>query len=271
MKSVGTSYIKDKFSTLLSKLVVDAKISYNQITDKLIESDFLDCFEKNNLSLFYDKSYEAIIFDLFKKETVYSEDTDPVVYWCGQQYMNLFLNKRIPLKQLFVLCSLREMEKYYEIYHEQNPSKFIDVFMENEYKNSILKLIRNKRNYTLRELSVLTDISINTLKYYEENENLYKASYSNVEKIINILEFSDSIIKRKSSYVPSFLSLLEDNEIRTYFEEFINNYYNTNEKVQYSLNSFSFAGKHKKIIDKKVVDSAILYSIDKYDGDKLIF
>ena len=40
-KSVGTSYIKSKIATLLSKMVTDAKLTYNEITDKLIDDDFL--------------------------------------------------------------------------------------------------------------------------------------------------------------------------------------------------------------------------------------
>lgn len=269
--SVGTTYIKDKFSTLLSKLVVEAKLSYNEITDRFIEDDFLDAFEKNDLSIFYDKSYEAIIFDLFKKEVVYSEDIDPVIFWCGRQYMNLFLNRFIPLKQLFILCPLRQMEKYYEIYHEQSDSKFIDVFMDKEYKNSILKELRNKRNYSIRELSILTGISANTLKYYEENDNLYKASYYNVNRILEVLEYSDSLVKKKTAFIPSFISLLEDKQLKQSFDKHIQNFYNTKDSIVFEYNGFWFNGKRKKLISSKVIDSAIIYSIEQYSGDRLLF
>ena len=61
-------------------MVTDAKLTYNEITDKLIDDDFLDCFEKNDISIIYNKSCEAIIHDLFRKECSYSEEIDPVVY-----------------------------------------------------------------------------------------------------------------------------------------------------------------------------------------------
>lgn len=270
-KNVGASYIKDKFSNLLSKLVGDAKLSCNEITDRLIESDFLDMFEKNDISPFYDKSYEALIYDLFQKEVVFSNELETDIYWCGIQYMNLFFNKRIPLKQLFVLCPLQEMRKYYNVYHEQNESKLIDVFMKKEYSNSILKVLRVKRGYSFRQLSLLTDISENTLKYYEINDNLYKASFANVSRILFILNYSDSITKRKSDYVPSFVSLLENNDIKPNFEAFIHEYYNTKDKVEYKLDGFWLMGKKKRLINKKTVDLAILYAIDQYKGNKLLF
>ena len=274
-KSVGTSYIKNKFSTLLSKFVVEAKLSLDEITNRLIENDFLDCFETNDLTPFYDKSYEAITYDLFKKELIYSEDTDPVIYWCGLQYMNIFLNRRIPLKQLLLLCPLSEMVKYFEIYHEQSEIKFIDVFFKEKYNNSILKTLRNKRNYSLRELSILTGVNVNTLKYYEINDNLYKASFVNINRILYILKYSESLVKEKTSYIPSFVSLLNDKELRKLIEEYIYSFYNTKDKIEYELNDFWLIGKRNKLISQDILDSAIIYSIEEYNNkhknSKLIF
>lgn len=270
-RNIETTYIKDKFSILLSKLVVEAKLSYNEITDRLIEDDFLDSFERNDLSIFCDKSYEAITFDLFKKEVVYSQDIDPVIFWCGRQYMNLFLNRLIPLKQLFILCPLKQMEKYYEIYHEQSESKFIDVFMNKEYKNSILKKLRNKRNLSIRELSILTGISVNTLKYYENNINLYKASFDNINRILEVLEYSDSLVKKKTAFIPSFISLLEDKQLKQSFDKYIQTFYNTTDKIIFEYNSYWLDSKRKKLISSKVIDCAIIYSIEQYTGDRLLF
>lgn len=266
-----TTYIKNKFSTLLSKMVTDAKLGYNEITNKFIENDFLDCFEKNDLSEFYDKSYEAIIFDLFKKECSFSEGIDPVVYWCGTQYINIFLNKRIPLKQLFLICSLKQMESYYEIYHQQNESKFIDMFIEKIYSESILKILRKKRNYSARQLAVLSSISINTIKYYENNKNLYNASFENINKLTMVLNYSYSLIKEKTDYIPSYNPLINIKEIRTNFEKYISYFYNSDANIEYYADEFWLLETHKKKIEKKVIDSAIVYAIENYSGDKLLF
>lgn len=271
-KTEGTLYIKNKFATLLSKMVTDGGLSYNEITNKLIEDNFLDCFETNDIKEFYDKSYESIIYSLFKKECVYHEGIDPVVYWCGLQYMNLFLNKRIPLKQLLILCPLSKMESYYKTYHELNDSKFIDVFMKKEYSNSILKQLRNNRNYSIRELSLLSSISPNTLKYYEDNHNLYKASFSNIIKLLNILDYSDSVVKEKTCYIPpSFSSLLKIKEIKKFFNEYIHMFFNTNDDIEYNLGVFWLKSNRNKKIDKEIVDSAIVFAIEKYEGNKLLF
>lgn len=270
-KSVGTSYIKNKFATLLSKMVTDAKLSYNEITNRLIESEFLDCFENNNISIIYDKSYEAIIYDLFRKECAFSEEIDPVVYWCGEQYISIFLNKRVPLKQLFLMCPLATIEKYYELYHQQNESKFIDLFMNKIYGESILKKLRKKRGYSARELAVLSSVSINTIKYYENNENLYKASFENINRILSVLEYSHSFVKEKTDYVPSFVSLINISEIKENFYTYIYSFYNSDVEIEYNAGDFWIKGTHKKKINKKIIDAAIVYAIEKYDNRKLLF
>lgn len=270
-KTAGTSYIKNKFATLLSKMVTDAKLGYNEITDKLIENDFLDCFEKNDISIIYDKSYESIIYDLFKKECAFSEGTDPVIYWCGEQYISIFLNKRIPLKQLFVICSLKEMESYFDIYHQQNESKFIDFFMNKVKNESILYKLRKKRGYSARELATLSSISINTIKYYEKNENLFNASFENISKILSVLDYSYSIVKEKTNYIPSFISLINIKEIKINFEKYIHEFYNSYNTIEYNLGQFWLIGNQKKKIDKKVIDAALVYAIENYSEEKLLF
>ena len=228
-------------------------------------------FEDNELSYFYDKSYESIIYSLFKKECSYSEGLDPVVYWCGQQYMNIFLNLRIPLKQIFVVCPISKIESYYDIYHEQNGSKLIDIFLKDDYLNSIIKILRKKRGYSLRELSLLTNISINTLKYYECNQNLYAASFKNVSKILNVLEYSYSIAREKTDYIPNYISLLTIDEIKESFENYICSYYSSNGSVELEMDSFWFVSNRRIKIDTKVVDSAIVFAIEKYKDNKLLF
>ena len=267
----GTRYIKNKFATLLSKMVTDAKLGYNEITDKLIENEFLECFEKNDISIIYDKSYEAIIYDLFKKECSYSENIDPVIYWCGEQYISLFLNKRIPLKQLLLICPLQQMESYYDIYHEQNEIKIIEMFIKKIYKESILKKLRKKRGYSARELAILSSVSINTIKYYENNSNLYKASFENITKILSVLNYSDSLIKKKTCYVPSFVSLINIEEIKINFEKYIRNFYNSEDEIEYSTGYFWIKKQHKKKVDNKVVNAAIIYAIENYKEKKLLF
>ena len=270
-KSAGTSYIKSKIATLLSKMVTDAKLTYNEITDKLIDDDFLDCFEKNDISIIYNKSCEAIIHDLFRKEGSYSEEIDPVVYWCGEQYISLFLNKRIPLKQLFLLCPLKQMESYYNVYHEQNESKFIQMFIKKDYKESILKKIRKKRGYSARELSILSSVSINTIKYYENNNNLYRASFENINKILSVLNYSDSLVKEKTNFVPSYISLINIKEIKKNFDNYISLFVNSNVETEYINGDFWIKGQHKKKIDRKVVEAATVYAIENYNENKLLF
>ena len=143
--------------------------------------------------------------------------------------------------------------------------------MNKEYKNSILKELRNKRHYSIRELSILTGISVNTLKYYENNINLYKASFDNINRILEVLEYSDSLVKKKTAFIPSFISELEDKQLKQSFDKYIQTFYNTKDKIIFEYNSYWLDSKRKKLISSKVIDCAIIYSIEQYTGDRLLF
>jgi len=95
------------------------------------------------------------------------------------------------------------MCSHFSVYHEINERKLIDEFLANEYKRSILSLLRKKKNVSIKELSFLTDIPEYTLRYYEKaNENLFNASFSNISAIAKVFEVSDTLFKRKSDFIP---------------------------------------------------------------------
>ena len=78
-------------------------------------------------------------------------------------------------------------------------------------------------------------------------------------------------MKEKTSYVPSFISLINIKEIKINFDKYICNFYNTDNEIEYSNGYFWIKRQRKKKIDKKVIDSAIVYAIENYEGDKLLF
>lgn len=215
IEEINTILIKEKFGNLISKLYEDAKIEIEEINDKLIYSDFLNCFELNNIDYFLEKTNDSIIRAVFDKEIVYNNQTNMILYWCGVQYINIFLNKRIPLKQVFLLCPLNEMIDYFEIYHELNERELINEFIKNKYTKNILKRIRKDKNYSINELSMITDIKKCTIDYYESsNEHLYESSYTNISKLKNILKCDESLFRRKSDFVLYTETLFENKETK---------------------------------------------------------
>ena len=253
--------IKEKFGHIISKLFYGAKIDIENINYKILSDDFFDFFEKNDLS-FLGEQYQTIAKQLFNANIINETNNTNPLYWAGIEYMNICLNLFIPLKQVVLLCPLQEMINHYDIYHEMNDIEILKEFLNNEYKRSILKNARKLRNVTINELSVLTNISSQTLKYYEKsNDNLFNASFINIEKIARALDLSLSIFKRKSSFVYINKNLLENNDYISTLKGIIKKYYNIKE------NDFIFElketalikyGKKQIIIDSELFKKFIL-------------
>ena len=273
IKENNILYIKKKFATLLSKIYTDGKISIDEINDKLIHNGFLNCFETNELDYFIDKSYEAIIKDMFNKETVFNEEINAAIYWCGIQYMNIFLNKNIPLKQIILLCPINEMLKNYNFYHELAEKELIERFFEVNYSRSILRLLIKESGYTIKEISYLCDISENTIKYYEiSNVNLFNASFNNIDRLMNILNVDNTYFYENSKFIPFSKSLLTNKDTRKMIDAYINGYYGEKTDVYYENGLFYIKkGNKKEFVDEKVVKNSIKYAVLEYKGDKMLF
>ena len=273
IKQVNILYLKEKFATLLSKLYEDAKISLNEINDKLLYSDFLNCFEQNQLDEFINDSYESIIYKLFNKETVFSNELNSEIYWAGIQYMNIFLNKTIPLKQILLLCPLEEMIEYFAIYHELQENEIINKFISDNYSKSILSKLIKDKTLNMQKISYLTNISINTLKYYSLNNiNLFNASNENINKLKHILKVDDSLFVKQSNFVPYSSHLLEDQTLFYMFNEIVKKYYKTNENVKNKDGLLYITKRNRKIIiPDELIGFGIKSIIKNYTEDRLLF
>ena len=208
---VDTYSLKHKFASFLSKSYFSAGLTLEQINNVMVFDKRLFFMETNNYKWFIDKQIEELDAELFGSDLFfYSNDANPV-YWAGLQYMTISLNCSIPLNQIFLLCPLDKMVSLYEAFHEMSSQHIIERFLENEYKNSVLKAIREYRNMSLKELSLLSSIPYDSLKYYEKTNNtLFSASSSNISSLSNALGVESSLFLKKSSFVPFSLSLLDD-------------------------------------------------------------
>lgn len=212
--------IKDKFGDLLSILYHDAKVGIDNINEKMISSEFLDIFEQNNLREFMDTPNERIVQQLFPKLFVFYNEKKDVgpFYWSGIQYMNIFLNYRIPLKTLFVICPLKMMVEKYDVYHEMNEIKLCEnIILERFEKVSLLKYFRLKRKLSVAKLSVLSHIPNSTIRYYEsDNKRFLNAPTSSLQVLSNILGICWLFLRKTSTFVPVLYSLLTDEDFQYY-------------------------------------------------------
>ena len=206
---------KEKFGTFLSKLYYSASLSLEQISFKAAFTDILSFTERDRLKWFMDKEYNELAKIMYNVSLKHeSNDVNPV-FWAGIQYINIFLTKKIPLRQIFVLCPLEEMVAHYKIYHEMNETALIEEFMNNEYKRSILSLLIKERKTTFTKLAYLTGINLNTLKSYARcNEMLFKASSNNIHKLMDYFDVSEPSVFSKETTFISINTIFEDNNLK---------------------------------------------------------
>lgn len=233
---INTTEFKIKFATLLSKLYYSASLSLEHISYIIAYSDVFDFVEKNDTSSFMDKQYSELAKEYFNASLLHeSNDINPI-YWAGLQYINILLDKKIPLNQLFILCPLKEMVSHYEIYHEMSETQLIEEFMNNEYKRSLLSLLIKHNNTSYKKISVMTGISINTLKYYSKsNDILFKTSFDNIFLLMKSLNVkSVSLFQKESSFI-NVNSIFEEDEKRNDFIELTKKYLNIDHNTKLDL------------------------------------
>lgn len=287
------SQIKLKFARLLSFLYHSVHLELDNISNILISSSFLDLFENNQLERFMSMNNVDILTELFPNNTaIYEENNNDIgeLYWSGIQYMNIFLNYRMPLKQILLTLPLNEMVKKYQIYHEMNEIELCRDYIKNEYlNNSILKYFRNKKMISTRQLSLITQISESTLKRAEgNNEYLFSISSKTISILSSVLDIPPIFLKKKSDFIPLTYGLLTNgdylNSIRPIVGEYIKNslphleirFYkeksSKKEGVFLYINDYSsiIINNKEKIIDNSIMRQLLSIGLDEYLSKYLI-
>ena len=205
------------FATMLSSFYHDADLSFEHISQRIIESNYFDFLEQNDWDAFEAycaKTYQAMLKEMFgfdfNKELSYGIGA---VYWAGLAYTKTSMNYQIPLNQLILLCPLRKMVSYFNPYHEMDFSRICNKLFEQDCHISILKSLRKARGYTVPQLSFLTGISKTTLLYYElDNDHLFKASLDSISALARVLKADQSLFRRRSFFSPISYFILTDPE-----------------------------------------------------------
>ena len=231
-------------------------------------------------------SYEEIINQLFPNVIISNSEGIDVgeLYWSGVQYINIFLNYRIPLRTIFLLLPLKEMCSKYDIYHEMNEIELCKDFISNNYKNvSILRYFRKQAALSTRELSKLSNIPVGSINYYEtDNTSFYKASGDSLFVLKNVLNIPITFLKKKTDFVPITHSLLTSDDYASCLKETIsellnekidklditfdvNQEYNKNAVTLYMGSSPIIIYKRKKIyMPSSIMNRLLSNSTDKY-------
>lgn len=224
------SDFKRKFGVFLSVLYHNANIELDNITDKLLTSSLLDMFENNQFDDFMTMPIDSIVHQLFPNVVIKDEGKEDIgeLYWSGIQYVNIFLNYRIPLKTIILLCPLRDMCLKYDVYHEMNEIELCKDFFNNEYRRtSILRFFRKRQGYSVRDLSVLSNVPVSTIRSYEDdNDNFYKASNDIINSLQTVLLIPCSFTRRRTNFIPMTYSLFTNEDYVDCIREAMSSYLN---------------------------------------------
>jgi len=206
--------ISEKFALLISKLNSVGLLD-EYINNVIIKSPFFDCFENNDLSRFVNLSFEEISKSIFRKEVVFNLSDNFVnkYYWAGLSIMKIMMNYKIPLKRILSIIPLNEFVNKFNPFHEMNPNKICEYYLEQEQNISLLKKLRNDANLSLANIVTLTGINPSILKIMDgSNATLMATSFANLNKLSKLFDISIDVFKKESSYMP-FSSLLLSNKL----------------------------------------------------------
>ena len=284
--------LKIKFGSLLSYLFFTVHLNIENINHALISSSFLDILEDNQFDKFMGMSNKDVLEILFPgAKEIENESINDIgkLYWSGIQYMNIFLNYRIPLRQIFLTLPLMEMINKYDVYHEMNEIELCKDYLKNEYlNNSILKYFRKEKGITVRQLSLLTSISESTIKYLENNnENFFNLSAKYLLALSNALNIDSAFYKKKSNFVPCTYDFLSNECYLVKFSATIGKYLNKplpnlkiklyKEKISDKSEAFLYINETSYVainnqeiyIDDSLLTQLFSMSLDEYISESL--
>ncbi len=171
------AYNKEYLSTIQSKLaemfelaVLTESINIDDFAKMFTSSHVCKAFENADPIYVLGKSSNELLAILLNKEPREIETSDfaSPEYWVGYvlAYAQWYLNK--PYKLLLSVYPCSKLINEYFPYHEMDISKIIELFKERISFVSKLKEFRKQKMLSQKELSVLSDVPIRTIRSYEQ-------------------------------------------------------------------------------------------------------
>lgn len=114
----------------------------------------------------------------------------PPEYWIGWilAYYQWYTGKAFSV--IFKKISYETLYCLYDVLHEADPSKSVNVFDEIMQKESEtnLAILRKAKGLSQSQLAKKADISIRSVQLYEQRKaDIYKAQYNNLKSLANVL------------------------------------------------------------------------------------
>ncbi len=178
-----------KLGSMFEIAYFDQKLSADKFADKFIESKVCSAFEEANPIYVAGKSANELLGIVLEKEIEYEQNTyASPEYWLGfvLAYIQWYFNK--PFRELVDVFPCSELLLCYFPYHEMDISHLIDMYKEKFFFDTSLRICRKKRGLSQSDLSKLSDVSLRSIKAYEQGKlDISKASYETLYKLAKAL------------------------------------------------------------------------------------
>lgn len=192
---------KDKYIDYIARLfslAVNNKNHPETITDVLANSDLLKDIENNKYDLLINNrvidNYKYIFSFIVENEM----NNYDIGYWCGYIYMNIFYKYAKPFSYIFLVLPLKELLVMYPVYHEMDISEVYEQFEIKMSNSTIMKRLLKKYEISATELSRKSKVSLRVIEYFKaSDDNLYKASYLNIQRIVLTLNLPNNLFLNK--------------------------------------------------------------------------
>lgn len=156
-------------------------------SDKLYNLDIIYIYGKSSIEIINDiyLANEMKIKTFNNKKLLKSDK----YYWLGLVIASYCYGKKISFKEIGKRIKPSQLLKMYNTMHEAPHMKVIDEIDKIlNRQESILKHIRQSKNISQSELSILSGVSLRSIQMYEQKKkNISKASFETVKRLANSL------------------------------------------------------------------------------------
>lgn len=189
---------RNSLGRMLEFAVYDLGFKINVFFDLFITSEVAYRFEKGDSNILVGKSGIELAYLVLEQSSVDINKIKPTYeasrskeYWAGWALAYYQWKTNKSFAKIISQVSILEIVEMYSPYHEMDIRQFVDEIDDVYYNRKMdtnLKLIRNERGLSQRELASLTNIPIRSIQQYEQKQkNINKAQAQYLVTLAKVL------------------------------------------------------------------------------------
>lgn len=262
------SFYKDDIIKHLAAVITygtNKSYSFSAIEDLIVSSEFINKLENNDYDI--DSKSSEIIKQTYKIEKLDNFDISFKGLFVAESYIKLFFDLNKSFEYLFLYFPLGHLVDTYDVYHEMGFSNLKEDFLSLTIEESLLRKLSKSKNIKLSEITRLTGISENSIKYYAiSDSNLFGASFDVLYTLANLFNVKINLfIKSLAIYLDNSVYLFDksNEDYRNYLGFYFALFYDL------SLRENEFTYFNKCFVSKDVTIHVVSLKSNELDLKKI--